>query len=340
MHILSATYVISGVASPASAPRSVTVDTSLPYDPLSVTFTDDTGVSHHPTGPTGSSDAGGWILNLKPHTTYTISVRLCCAQDPNADIEVRFGPTMTVNLDDPDADGIFTGVFTTGDRMSTGMVISVLCAGIIRNSDGLVLVDPYGEVRDANTGALLAGATVTAHEYDGGAYNAWNAAAYGQINPQVTLADGWYSFFTPPGTYQIAVTKPGYQQHRSLDIVVTNQLVRYDVALAPVPTGPVGGYVMFTADGPDPAVLKVKPGSVVVFVNSAAKSIASYDVKANKKLARGAADATSQGALLTGESISIQYDDKGVYTYDDGFNIGTIVVEDPARTVFLPAVVR
>jgi plastocyanin len=181
---------------------------------------------------------------------------------------------------------------------------------------------------------------VTALEKQGTAYNPWNAAAFNnQINPQVTLANGFYSFFTPPGTYQIKVTRQGYQQHRSADIVVTNQLVRYDVALVPEVTEAVTHYVALTDEGPEPAVLTVKPGSVVKFVNMTQNN---NTVRSNRggfasAGLRAEADGDfDSGMLAPGESFTVKFAEKGSITYENGLQVGTVEVANTGFVVYLP----
>jgi len=338
MRILSATAE-AGMVVLASSDMKVFVDDSLSYSPLSLRFTDPAGISHRPVDVNGRTDDGGWILNLHPFTAYTITVRTCCRNDPNAAITVKFGPTDTVTLTDPDFDGLFEGVYTTGMRTSLNMVISVTCFGIIKSSDGTVLIDPFGYITDINTSALLSGATVTNYELQGMLFNVWNAPAYGQINPQVTLADGFYSFFTPPGTYQIGVTRSGYQSHRSADIVVTNALVRYDVALTPVPTGPVTHRVLLLESGPSPQVVRVKPSSVVQFTNWTVRESPTRCCRGGNPYRPEVGTAWDSGMLAPGESFSVVFDDVGVFEYDDGLGGGVIVV-DHGGTAFLPMVRR
>ena len=53
----------------------------------------------------------------------------------------------------------------------------------------------------------------------------WPAHLYNnQVNPQVTGADGYFAFFTPPGFYYLQVDgKPGYQPWRSPVIQVVER---------------------------------------------------------------------------------------------------------------------
>ena len=102
---------------------------------------------------------------------------------------------------------------------------------------GQVLIDPDGFVFDQTQGGhydqatgmysptqSIAGITVTAYVSvpEWGGWMPWPAQMYNdQINPQVTKADGYFAFFTPPGSYYLQATGAnGYQvvaqpRHRS-----------------------------------------------------------------------------------------------------------------------------
>jgi plastocyanin len=155
----------------------------------------------------------------------------------------------------------------------------------------------------------------------------------------VTLADGFYSFFTPPGTYQIGVTRAGYQSHRSADIVVTNALVRYDVALTPVPAGPVTHHVLLLESGPSPQVIRVKPGSVVQFTNMGVRESPTRCCRNGKPYRPELATAWDSGMLAPGESFSVVFDELGAFEYDSELGGGVIVV-DLGGTAFLPTARR
>lgn len=43
----------------------------------------------------------------------------------------------------------------------------------------------------------------------------WDAENYGQVNPQVTGANGYYGWDVPVGYWQVVVNKEGYQTAES-----------------------------------------------------------------------------------------------------------------------------
>lgn len=72
------------------------------------------------------------------------------------------------------------------------------------------IMDPSGYVYEAVPSNRLAGVTaVISCEADNGA--SWNAAAYDQINPQTTGADGSYYWDVPAGNWMVSFTKEGYE---------------------------------------------------------------------------------------------------------------------------------
>ncbi len=86
----------------------------------------------------------------------------------------------------------------------------------------LILIDPSGYVSDASVEGLprLAGVTAVCEELKGGVWQVWPAAKYGQINPQVTDAEGKYGWDVPVGTYRVVFSKDGYDTHTSENVVV------------------------------------------------------------------------------------------------------------------------
>ncbi len=105
---------------------------------------------------------------------------------------------------------------------------------------GSVLIDPDGYVFDKNQWEshgitqTLASVAVTCEYSDTveGEWKTWEAWAYdGQVNPQVTGADGYYAFFVPPGTYRIMARSPGYLPFTSSDIVVVDAPAHLNIPL-------------------------------------------------------------------------------------------------------------
>ncbi|MCC9077128.1 GEVED domain-containing protein [Litorilinea aerophila] len=351
-HTVYAVARLGGETSAPSPELLVIVDSSLFYDPMSLRFTDDDGHSFRPTDSSGRTDNGGWQLQLRANTTYTVTVARCC-EDPNGQIELTISDVGVIPLTDDDGDGVHQGSFHTGERTGepATMELTVTCDGISVTSSGQVLIDPEGVVYDVATGQPIQGATVACLEATAGGdgttvYQLWPAADFGQVNPQVTGADGYFSFWTPPGTYQLDVTATGYQPYRSPDIQVVNELVRHDVPLTPAIDGEADQVIHITEAGYDLPSLTVPPGSVIEWVNL---DLNSHTVS-NAPAQAGAASTTTwdSGLLSSGESFKLRLDQEGIYTYSDRTDegrTGTIIVtaETPFEiqsSIFLPIVRR
>lgn len=79
----------------------------------------------------------------------------------------------------------------------------------------------------------IAGVQVTCYYWDdhSGQWVMWDAWTYGQVNPQTTLEDGYYSFYVPPDTYRVAAEKEGCPAYTSPDLVVVSAPVRHNIPL-------------------------------------------------------------------------------------------------------------
>ncbi|KEQ21783.1 hypothetical protein ET33_33625 [Paenibacillus tyrfis] len=112
------------------------------------------------------------------------------------------------------------------------------------------LVDPYGKITDAKTGAVIEGAEVTLY-YADTPKNKANGIVPGTKVTLPTIpgfapndnaspsqnsdATGAYAYMVFPDTdYYLVVTKAGYVTHTSATISVGSDIVRYDVQLTPV----------------------------------------------------------------------------------------------------------
>ncbi|MBC9784636.1 tandem-95 repeat protein [Heliobacterium chlorum] len=110
------------------------------------------------------------------------------------------------------------------------------------------LIDPYGTITDAKTGAKIAGAHVVLY-YADTPRNRANSRTPGttvplpeitgfapsdNANPQNSDANGAYAFMVFPRTdYYLVATKNGYQTFTSPTISVETALVKYDFAMEP-----------------------------------------------------------------------------------------------------------
>ncbi|NLY21688.1 MAG: carboxypeptidase regulatory-like domain-containing protein, partial [Tissierellia bacterium] len=77
----------------------------------------------------------------------------------------------------------------------------------------IILIDPSGYVYDDFTGEPIEGATVTCEVWDSNtnSWKIWDAALYGQVNPQITDKEGKYGWMVPEGIYRVRVDMEGYE---------------------------------------------------------------------------------------------------------------------------------
>jgi hypothetical protein len=232
-------------------------------------------------------------------------------------------------------------------------------------SHGRVLIDPDGFVFDITRGGgydpitgmfspvqALAGITVTAYVSvpEWGGWIPWPAQFYNdQINPQVTKSDGYFAFFTPPGTYYLQATGAGgYQSWRSPVIEVITQVVHANVPLTPWVAGNVWQVALSSA-GPNPAALTVPIGSSVEWLStlSAAATVADLERLIANPLLRplsarnplGDTLSFDGGLLAPGQVYRRQFTTPGTYAYSDGSgHTGQVVVT--GSRIYLPLIVR
>lgn len=84
----------------------------------------------------------------------------------------------------------------------------------------MVLIDPAGYVFEGSMENRLPGVTATVFEKVDSVWKQWNAAAVGQVNPQVTGEDGRYRWDVPQGEWLVRYNKEGYQSYTSRVIPV------------------------------------------------------------------------------------------------------------------------
>ena len=179
-------------------------------------------------------------VTLWPDEPVTVSVPV---RVPTATVYLEVN-SVRYDLADPDDNGAFTGVFTTPTAGALVILLVVDCdAGLQTMQIGSV-IDPDGYVYDAEvaetTGITetIGGVTVTLYVSDTvrNRWVQWDAALYGQTNPQVTRADGYFAFFTPPGEFRLVAdgSAQDYERYDSPSLVVVDEPVRYNVPLWPL----------------------------------------------------------------------------------------------------------
>ncbi len=191
-----------------------------------------------------------------------------------------------------------------------------------------------GVVRDVITGQPVANASLTllGTQLQVGVqaiYNMWPGGALGQANPQSTGVDGAYNFNTPGGLNRVDVARSGYQSYRSFDLVADNGVIAQDINLTPDISNTPTITVLVTANGFEPAVVNVTPGSVIEWVNV---DLAEHTTTNT---------AWDSGVLSAGQSYKFKITSAGTYAYGDHTNAQTTgVVVVASNRLYLPLIMR
>jgi hypothetical protein len=120
------------------------------------------------------------------------------------------------------------------------------------------LVDPYGDVRNIHTNALIEGATVTLYYSDTKLPVTLPTLIgfdpFDNKSPsQITSADGEFAWMVYPETdYYIVATAPGYHTYTSPNIRVDWDIVKHDIKMTPIPSPSGGGGGIFIPVPPVP----------------------------------------------------------------------------------------
>jgi uncharacterized repeat protein (TIGR01451 family) len=226
------------------------------------------------------------------------------------------------------------------------------CDGLAEGG-GNVLIDPDGYVFDSAQGltALIPNAKVTAMAWlpEWGGWVEWPAALYNdQVNPQITGADGYFAFFTPPGLYYIKVedTLNRFQPWTSPVVQVVNEIVHVN---APVTLlAPSSSYIVkVTPQGISPTTLNIPLGSTVTWesdlTNPSASELTRYTSNPILRLLSKLDVMVNvlgwdSGRLAPGQTYSRVFTQKGTYTYTDGMNHTSTIIVGNSYSVFLPFV--
>ena len=356
-HEITAQATFASQTSPTSPPVGVTVDTDLFWSPLSLRFEDEDGFVMRPHDENGETHETGWFVFLRPGKIYTASVFICC-DDPNAEVTITVGDEISgtgeIDLTDPDGDRIFEATFTMPEGAATtaqagAVELCVLCDLIIECSDGSVLIDPEGTVYDATIGlsAPIEGAEVTCFEATEDeetseiSFTEWPATDFDQINPQTVGTDGYFSFFTPAGTYRLKVTADGYQPFRSPDLVVTDAPVHYDVPLRPIVSGDADAGSAISAEGFDEPEFERQAGEIFEWINVDTEDHQLTIIRTTTSRAgQQTTETIDTGLLGLGDSFKLTLE-AGTYTVTDVENPlfeATITVGAAGTDLYLPIV--
>ncbi|MBS1253054.1 MAG: hypothetical protein MAG451_02099 [Anaerolineales bacterium] len=309
----------------------VIVDDSLAWDPMSMTFTTvaPNGFvwTQHIRTDDGRADPDGWSVFLPTRgdvtqQVYTVTVHTCCSS-----------PLVTLTVGSAvypmaaTGGGWYETVIDAPGDPETPITLTVECGGVTSSGSGSGLIDPDGYVFDVDVGLAagkLSGQTVTALEYDAKttSWDRWPAELYeSQTNPQVTAADGYYSFYTPPGDYSITVDGSGtYQGYRSWTLTVISTPVHLDIPLTQA-YADTQYAVSVDAAGFVPDTLEVVQGSVVEWTNNEATAGVWHSATSDVD-ARTTTSGWDSGLLDSGESFSRRFDTLGTFTYADHENPG------------------
>lgn len=234
-HYLTATAETDAGVGPASAALALVVDPSLTYDPLNVRggqWSQDGWLMSTPRDGYGCADPeNNW--RLWPRWDQRFRVEVPVRYTTSAAVTVTLG-TQTITLTE-ESPGSFAGVFQP--PMEDGaFIIAVNADGeTIEVTGAPVLIDPDGVVYEASgtISDTISGAYVTCYYWDEhtNQWMIWDAWTYDQVNPQTTAEDGYYSFYVPPGTYQVVAEKEGYPTYTSPGLIVVSAPVRHNIPL-------------------------------------------------------------------------------------------------------------
>lgn len=253
------------------------IDPSLPFDPMSVCFTDRRGQSFFV--PTlgysfGATQTGSW---LRSGGTYSMTVN--ATAEAYQYFKVTFEDVLVSSLTDPDNNGTFQGEVTfpngvqAADLTATGKLGLLVGRGSTESSYSTQLTSAVdGVISDITNGQPLANSTVAAlvgqtASDESAVYSLWSSSESGQVNPQVTDATGTYGYSAVGGVYRLDIARSGYQPYRTADIEVNNGVLARNIALTPQIDEAATQTIYIDEEGFTPAAVRVQPGAVIEFVN-------------------------------------------------------------------------
>lgn len=353
LHEISARY--AAITSPrdsasglATGKLKLLVNPALSFDPLSVCFVDSKGRSY--ALPIlgysfGATQTGSW---LRSGESYKVSLN-ASGGNLNQYFKVTFEDILISSLTDENGDGVYQGLVVMPDPgavqsagvNATGTVGLLVGNGATESRfSTAVETTSAGVISDRNSGQPLAGASVAVVVEQGSSsgqrfFTTWSTSQSGQPNPQVTAADGKYSYSANVGTYRIDVVRDGYQPYRSNDIEADTTPLNQNIALSPAIAEAATHQVLITENGFLPATLNAKAGEVIEFVNV---DLTDHGVTGS---------AWDSGVLSAGQSYKVKVTTNGTYAYSnvtDGATQGTVVIGEGGsvggQRLFLPLAVK
>ena len=328
------------------------IDPSLPFDPVSLHFTDSQGRVTLPvfdrSGGASLADLS-FDVQLRAGETYSVEVDACAG---NADVKgfrIIVGDQVVASLTDEDGDGHYEGTFVyettvaaanvTGTDDATAQTIALVSVEGSTESvvTGVVSSPGSAVVRNRDSGQPLPNADIQALSAQGDdesvSFEPWDGSGIGQNNPVQSDANGAFSLNTEPGTYRLRVVANGFQPYRTGDIDVTGSSLATDVSLTPAITDDADHTIYVDGSGFTPSLITIKPGSLVEWVNI---GLEEHGVTGSGQ---------DSGLLETGESYKARFTANGTFDVVDDVepqNTATIVVSDEVvvemRQVYLPMV--
>ncbi|TDA68935.1 MAG: DUF11 domain-containing protein [Clostridia bacterium] len=179
--------------------------------------------------------SGGNEVTSNPYTSVPA---MAVWQGTQVDIEVQFvadgGEPQQVSasfLSSPvsmaGSNKVYAGSFTVPTTAFGDVPVKLLYRDASGNSyettiaELTILIDPSGYVYDEATNSRLAGVTAVVQQKQADdTWRNWDAARFGQINPQLTDEQGRYGWDVPAGTYRVIFSKDGYETYTSGEVVV------------------------------------------------------------------------------------------------------------------------
>jgi subtilisin family serine protease len=176
-----------------------------------------------------SADPNGTYRNLNgtsmatPHTAGMFA--LMNQASPGIGIDAAFDVAATTSFFDDRH-----GAERPNTRFGEGRINAYEAVAQVAFNSGIT-----GTVTDADSGDAVGQATVQ---------------VVGQPNRASTAADGTFQFRLRPGTYDLEISRFGYDTTIVEDVVVTeDQFTEANAALTPLPTGSIGGTVTYEPSG-------------------------------------------------------------------------------------------